>query len=112
MMLSAVILILIVVALLVSAAPASVRRRVRACVLPRRLKEDHGYVWRVAAAEIQPDQAESDTASLEHGEQALAAARLAGTLDPADYREAMARVARLDDGRRPVRVPLRRGGRS
>lgn len=114
-MLSAIILILVVVALVALAAPASVRRRVRRYVLPRRRKhrpwEGRGYVWQVSEAAMQSDgQAESETASLEHSEQALAAARLAGTLGPAGYREEMARVARLDDGRRPVRVPLRRGG--
>lgn len=62
-------------------------------------RERGGYVWEAT-------EADTETSSLESSEGALVAARLAHVLDRAGYREEMCRVARQDDARRTVRVPL------
>lgn len=48
---------------------------------------------------------DAGAAELERSERVLVEARRAEALDRPSYREAMSRLAALDDARRPVRVP-------
>ncbi|NUP33369.1 MAG: hypothetical protein HOU01_16875 [Streptomycetaceae bacterium] len=48
---------------------------------------------------------DAGAAELERSERVLVEARRADALDRPSYREAMSRLAALDDARRPVRVP-------
>ncbi|MEU9045711.1 MULTISPECIES: hypothetical protein [unclassified Kitasatospora] len=47
----------------------------------------------------------STTASADQTERMLVAALLAGLIEPAEYRESMAVLARADDAGRPLHVP-------
>ncbi|GAA4961663.1 hypothetical protein GCM10023205_26470 [Yinghuangia aomiensis] len=59
-----------------------------------------------AESEVDGDTAlDAGAADLEQSERVLVEARRADALDRSAYREAMSRLAALDDARRPVRVP-------
>ncbi|WP_436776463.1 hypothetical protein [Yinghuangia sp. YIM S09857] len=100
---------LIVLTLGCTALFVSACGRLRRREFPRWTKrgkpERRGYVWQDARVSAEAD---AERVSLEHSEQALAAARLTGTLDCLGYHDEMSRVAALDDEQRPVRVPTGR----
>lgn len=103
-MVGLILLLVFVLVLMTLAAPPTWLRR----VVPHRTKDKRkwpertGYVWEATGAD-------AETSSRESSEAALVAARLARVLDRAGYREEMCRLARQDDVRRPVRVPLKHG---
>lgn len=63
----------------------------------RRPREESEFVWEAGA--------DDEAGDLERTECVLAEARRADVLDRSSYREALSRLAALDDARRPVRVP-------
>ncbi|WP_436792018.1 hypothetical protein [Yinghuangia sp. YIM S10712] len=92
------VVVLVVAILLCLAMPPQVRRR----LLPKRFfrRRPRGFVWKASDAD-------GNARALEDQEQECIAALGCGSLSPGQYREAMERLARLDE-RRPVRVPQAR----
>ncbi|UGQ11417.1 hypothetical protein LO772_32270 [Yinghuangia sp. ASG 101] len=95
------VVVLVAITALYAALPAHTRRR----LLPRRFSRHRprGFVWKAFNAD-------GAVRALEESERTYTAALGSGSMPASTYREAMERLARLDE-RRPVRVPQARNVR-